>query len=241
MRVIVTRPELAARRTARRLESLGHTALLLPLAEPVHDPLAVERSFGWPHATIAVTSAEAVRAMQLLGRALSPHLDTTLFSVGSATSNAAIDAGFRNVVTSDGGGRELGYAISDRFTTHGRPSAPLIYIAGEPRSSSFEERLAALGIRHLTVCGYRMKAVSHHRDHLHSLLVEGRVDAVLFYSRETAERFFSLPVFADNRQILERSIFLCLSPNIANAVPGEYANSTVVATTPNEDCLLDLL
>lgn len=241
MRVIVTRPEFSAHRTARRLEKLGHQVLILPLLEPLHDPLAAEQGLRLPHAAIAVTSAEAIRAMQLLGRALAVHLRTPLFSVGKATSNAASEAGFQTVVTSIGGGVELGEAINERFTIYGRPAEPVLYIAGDPRTPNFEERLAALGIRHVTACGYRMRAASYDQGYLHSMLVAEPLDAVLLYSRETAEHFFRLPVFTDNRHVLERAIFLCLSPNIARAVPAEFGNSTVVASTPQEDSLLDLL
>lgn len=241
MRVIVTRPELSARRTARRLEELGHTAALLPLSRPVHDPLAAEQGLRKPHCALAVTSAEAIRALQLLGSALEPHLYTTMFSVGRATSNAAQEAGFHTVITSGGNGADLARRIDTHFKEFGTPAEPLLYIGGNPRTPLFEKSLAELYIASLTVGGYRMAEVEYGETYLSSQLDDLPVDAVLFYSRETAERFFRLPVFADGWQALEDSVFLCLSANVAAAVPAQLRKSAVVATIPEEEGLLDLL
>ncbi len=239
MRVIVTRPELSGRRTARRLEELGHTPVLLPLSRPVHDPLAAEQGLRRPHSAVAVTSAEAVRAIQLLGSALEPYLDSTVFSVGKATSHAAHDSGFRTIVTSGGNGADLADRIDEHFRQAGPATDPLLYIAGEPRAPLFEKRLDEHGIVHDTVCAYRMAEIEYGLQHLSTELAGA--DAVLFYSRETVERFFRLPIFADGLDPVRHGIFLCLSPNVAAAVPAELQVGTVVATSPEEEGLLDLL
>ncbi|WJH41339.1 hypothetical protein N7E02_13085 [Aliirhizobium terrae] len=63
MRVLVTRPKLSAARTAERLISMGHEPVLMPLSEAVHHPQAAAEAFRTPYAALAVTSAEALRAI----------------------------------------------------------------------------------------------------------------------------------------------------------------------------------
>ena len=94
MRVLITRPESRAGKTVAKLEELGHEVARLPLSTPIHDRAAAETAVATPHASIAVTSAEAVRGLAELGFALAPHLGTKVFAVGKATAFAARAAGF---------------------------------------------------------------------------------------------------------------------------------------------------
>ena len=73
MRLLVTRPQPAAEATARRLEVMGHQPLLLPLARAEHLPEAARKALELPHAAVALTSAEAVRALAELGADLEPY------------------------------------------------------------------------------------------------------------------------------------------------------------------------
>jgi uroporphyrinogen-III synthase len=55
MRVLITRPESRAGKTAAKLVELGHEVARLPLFTPVHDRAAAEDAIATPHASIAVT------------------------------------------------------------------------------------------------------------------------------------------------------------------------------------------
>ncbi len=113
MRVIVTRPEFSARRTAARLAELGHTPVLLPMSRPVHKPEVALEALQAPHAALAITSAEAIRALSLLGPVLAGHLATPLLAVGRATAEAAIALGFTTVIDGGGSGTQLAEAAAD--------------------------------------------------------------------------------------------------------------------------------
>jgi uroporphyrinogen-III synthase len=142
MRVLVTRPEASARKTAARLEKLGHTPIVVPLAEPVHDKDATLAALARRHSAIAVTSGEAINALLLIGNALDRHLLTTVFAVGRTTSRLAEQAGFRTVLTTDDGdGDALAALIIDHRRDFGVAPEPLLYLAGTPRSNAFETKL----------------------------------------------------------------------------------------------------
>lgn len=241
MRVLITRPESRAGKTAAKLGELGHEVVRLPLFTPIHDRAAAEAAIATPHACIAVTSAEAVRGLAELGFALAPHLGTKVFAVGKATAFAARAAGFRNIEASVGGGPELASLILDYYAMAGRPKLPVLYLAGEKRMGRFEKILAENDLECVVAETYRMEPIPYSLEEQQAMLVERKADAVFFFSREAANAFFGLDVFHQSREVIRKTLFLCLSRNIAEAVPEELRNSAVVSDRPDEDELIDLL
>lgn len=234
MRVLVTRPEQSARRTADRLADLGHHAILLPLTRALHRPDIAETALKEPHAALVLTSAEAARVLLSLDD-LSPYLDETLYAVGEATAGAAQEIGFRNVRTGSGTGSELARMIAADAPIS---DAPLLYLAGCPRSASFEEGLLAAKIPLRVAEIYEMVAVPYDENTLARIL-EPPVDAVLLYSREAARLFFEL--VAPYAGALETTRIICLSDNVAAAVPPEFHRKIKIAPHADETGLLALL
>ena len=241
MRVLITRPESRAGKTAAKLAELGHDVERLPLFMPVHDRAAIEAAMATPHAAIAVTSAEAVRGLAELGSALAPHLATPIFAVGKATAHAARAAGFQNVDASIGGGAELASLVLTHYAAAGRPSQPILYLAGEKRMGRFEKLLAENDLQYVVAETYHMEPIRYSLERQQAMLVTTKADAVFFFSREAANAFFALDVFQQSHEAIRKTLFLCLSRNIAEAVPEELKNSAVVSDNPDEDELIDLL
>lgn len=241
MRVLITRPESRAGKTAAKLKELGHEVARLPLFTPVHDRAAAEAAVATPHASIAVTSPEAMRGLAELGFALAPHLGTKVFAVGKATAHTARAAGFRNVEASIGGGPELASLVINYYAAAGHPSQPILYLAGEKRMGRFEKLLAENDLECVVAETYRMEPIPYSMEEQQAMLVDVKADAVFFFSREAANAFFALDVFRQSREAIRKTLFLCLSRNIAEAVPEELQNSAVVSDTPDEDELIDLL
>jgi len=239
--VLVLRPEQAAARTARKLAALGHETARLPLSRPEHDIEAVKAALAERHSAIAITSAEVARLFGRIGDALDRHLLTTVFSVGQASAEAAGEAGFRTVLTPGGDGRDLADMIVAHCRDFGMPAEPILYLAGVPRAAGFEARLAEAGIPLRTVAAYRMTPVTPGAADIESALLQPVPDAVLFYSRESARAFFSLPPLEEAPERFLSTLMLCMSENVAKAVPQRFAALTVVALSPNEESLLDLL
>jgi uroporphyrinogen-III synthase len=240
MRVLITRPENRAGTTAAKLAELGHEVVSFPLFAAVSDQHALRAALGVPHSAIAMTSAEAVRGLVELGEALGPHLRTPVFAVGKATARAARNAGFADVVVSGGGGTELARVVIDHHADT-PPTLPILYLAGEKRMGRFEKLLAESGFECVVAETYRMEPIVYSIEQQQALLVDRKADAVMFYSRETANAFFDLAIFTQSREAIARTLFLCLSRNIAEAVPEELRLSAVVSDNPDEDELIDLL
>ncbi|WP_313527943.1 uroporphyrinogen-III synthase [Shinella sp.] len=240
MRVLVTRPAPAAARTARKLAALGHETVTMPLSEAEHDIDAARAALAERHSAIAITSAEVARLIGKIGPALDRHLLTTVFSVGQASAQAAEEAGFRTVLTPGGDGKDLANMIVEHCRDFGMPAEPILYLAGHPRAAGFETRLNAAGIPLRTVECYRMAPLVPRRTEVEALL-KPVPDAVLLYSRETARTFFELSPLMETPERFLSTLMLCMSANVAKAVPQRFTALTVVASAPNEESLLDLL
>ena len=241
MRVLVTRPAPAAARTARKLAALGHETVTLPLAEAEHDLDAARAALAERHSAIAITSTEVARLLGRIGPSLDRHLLTTVFAVGQTSAQAAEEAGFRTVLTPGGDGKDLGNMIVEHCRDFGMPAEPILYLAGNPRASGFEARLTEAGIPLRTAECYRMSPSVPKRTETEAALLRPVPDAVLLYSRETARTFFELSPLMEVPERFLSTLMLCMSANVAKAVPQRFGALTVVASTPSEESLLDLL
>jgi uroporphyrinogen-III synthase len=241
MRILITRPEGRAEGTAAKLVELGHEPESFPLFQPVRDIEIARTALATPHSAIAVTSAEAMRVLADLGDGLTPYLGAKVFAVGRATARAAREAGFTDIEAGSGGGLELGNLVVSHFMRNGRPDLPVLYLAGEKRMNRFERVLGENGIPCFVAETYRMQEIPYTIEQQQAVLVAQKADGVFFYSRETADAFFALDIFRVSHDAIRKTLFFCLSRNIAEAVPEDLQNSAVASDSPDEDELIDLL
>jgi uroporphyrinogen-III synthase len=227
MRVIVTRPETDALRTADRLAGMG--------LEPVLSPVLVVRATGTavpngPFDGVLATSANAFLD------AFPPSLTTApLFAVGEATAAAGRRAGFSEVHTSPG----RAYDVAEDVRRLAPARARLLYLAGRARTDTLETRLAEAGF-HLTVIEtYAADPAEALAEQAISAL---RQDSpmVLHYSARSAEIFLRLAIRAGLFDAVLRCAHLCLSEAVAR--PLREAGAQVrVAPKADEGALLALL
>lgn len=235
-RVLVTRPEPGAGRTAGRLRELGFKPLVLPLSQT--RPLTPDTAaLPADAAAVAVTSANALRhasAGLIDGLAALP-----CHAVGERTAAAARHAGLRSATAGPGDAEALAKAIAPALA--GRT---LVYLCGRERFPAFEERLAAAGVQVHPVETYDTVALEPSDETVLALLAGRSVDAVLLYSVKAAQaaaglfrRRALLPQF-------ERAAIFSLSARIAAAFaascPG-HRGRTHVAPKPDEQALLGRL
>jgi uroporphyrinogen-III synthase len=240
MRVLVTRPPHPGERTARRLAEMGHEPIMLPLSAPAHDPDAAFAALANSDGPISVTSAEAIRVLTERPDDLAPYLSRPLFAVGDVTAEEARTAGFTDVIASSGDGADLADRIAQRDTA--RSDKPnLLYLAGSPRAETFEARAAELGLTVTTVECYRMRRLDIPDQLLRDLFSAHEPDAILFYSRRTAEDFFALKEISANLDALIGVRLLCLSQAIADAIPVTLQGQSATPDSPDEAALLSLL
>jgi uroporphyrinogen-III synthase len=183
MRLIVTRPEPDATRTAQALIRLGHAAILSPMLD-----ISRAKDARFPKElfqAVLITSSNAAR--MLAGHPdRSLIADAPIFAVGDRSALEARRAGFRNVRSASGTMEDLaGLAVVELSPAGG----PLLYAAGEVQAGDLAGVLSERGFTVHTSVLYRAEPRARLSGVATDALQSGGVDGILFYSRRSAEAF----------------------------------------------------
>lgn len=226
MRLLVTRPEADAARTAQALRARGHEALVAPLLRVE----AIAADFGISFDAVLMTSANAARAVAAHPR-VGELVGLPCLTVGDRSAEAARAAGFTRVASADG-------ALADlvRLATQGH-ARRLLYLAGEDRAGDLAGELARHGLAVETVVVYRAVAL----DTLPAGIAQARLDGVLHYSSRSAATLLRLAAAAGALNTLLGLPHYCLSAEVAAPLRQAGAARIAVASSPTESALLTLL
>jgi uroporphyrinogen-III synthase len=230
MRLLLTRPEPDAARSADALRQRGHAVLVAPLTRL--EPVAAE--FSGPFAALLMTSANAVRAAAQHARASELRM-LPVVTVGARTAQVARAAGFADVTSADGALGDLVRLVAARVQ-HG---ARVLYLAGEHRAGDVGGDLGRHGIAVETAVIYRAAAREELAGDLLASL--GSLDGALHYSRRSAEILLRL---ADRAGVLGPMLGLshyCLSAEVARPLQAAGAARLKVAAHPDENALFALI
>jgi uroporphyrinogen-III synthase len=235
VRVLVTRPEGDAERTAAALRRRGHDVLLAPM---LRVELVADAEIGagrW--ACVAMTSANAARSIAWHAR-MRALASLPVFTVGRQTAAAAREAGFTRVESADGDLHELARLLAARCK--GLPGA-VLYLAGEDRAGDLAGALGAHGLRVATCVIYRTVEVGTLPDEVRRALRAGALAAVLHFSRRSAQAF--VRALAD-AGLVDKSLGMrhyCLSPQVREPLVAAGIQDIQVAAKPDEESLLALV
>jgi uroporphyrinogen-III synthase len=233
VRILLTRPQADAERTAAALRARGHEAILAPLLDIAIVPDA-ELGDG-PWAAILVTSANAVRA--IAGHRRRDALrGIPVFTVGRHTAQDMRAAGFIAVTSADGNVTDLANLAATRMN----PGARLLYLAGEERSGDLAGTLRAKNFVVDAVLVYRV-VVAATLPAQATAALSGEIDGVLHFSRRSAEAFLTVARTAGLLEAaLAKPVHYCLSARIAEPLAQAGAVNIRIAARPEEAALIEL-
>ena len=230
MRLLVTRPEPDAARTAASLRARGHEVVLAPLLriELLDFELPDE-----PWSAVVMTSANAARAVADHPRRAA-LIAREAFAVGRHTAEAARAAGFRTVHSADGDKDDLADFLRAR---RGEAFGPLLHLAGEERAGD----LAAGGLSMVTVVTYRAVKVQHFAPEVAAALARRALDGVLHFSARSAQAYLDC---ASREGILEAAlapVHVCISRQVAQPLAAAGAAAIRIAPRPDEAAMIELV
>ena len=153
MRLLLTRPEPDAQRTAAALRQRGHTVIIAPLMR-IESLSDAEIGVG-PWAAILITSANAAHAIAAHPRKKA-LAGVPVFAVGDRSAQAMRDSGFADVSSADGGVGDLARLVGERMT----PGSSLLYLAGAERSGDLAAKLGTRNFAVQTTVVYRAVAAA---------------------------------------------------------------------------------
>jgi uroporphyrinogen-III synthase len=230
MRVLVTRPQPDAARTATRLAALGHVAIIGPLLQ--FEALEIRKFPAGRFAAVVATSANAMRAVA--SSALEPFRFVPFYAVGSHTAAAAREAGFENVTDCHGDAAALAAVLAREIAAPAR----ILHLAGEDRAQDLGRLLASSGIEVEVLELYRMRPVE--RFGTSAALIGSGLDAVLHFSPRSAATFVALAEREGLATVAQKLRHFCLSQAVADAL-APLGVTPEIAAQPNEAALFALL
>jgi uroporphyrinogen-III synthase len=197
--ILLLRAADDAARSAAELQKRGHRLVLSPVIEIV--PLGLPLPEG-PFDGVIATSAQAFKFMP---REDAEQLRTLpLLCVGSRGALAALRLGFPQALIIAPDAKSLTPQIIAKLP----PPAHFLYLAGEDRKPDLEDDLAAAQFQVTIHEMYSAEAAEKLTSQALSAIEDGAIDAILHYSRRSAEIFLSL---AEEAQLdLSRPAHICL-------------------------------
>lgn len=231
-RVLVTRPEEAARKTMALVRSAGHEPLLAPVL--AMRPLEVT---GRPHAevpwqAVLVTSRHAVSA------AVRFAADLQAFAVGEGTAAALRARGVEPSAIADGDGGSLAVLVGARLEP---AMGPLLHPTGEVRAAALTDGLLAAGFDYRPWPVYAADPVDALPPAIGQALAAGGIDAVTLHSPRSARLFIELLRRDGLASTTDGLVGLALSANVATAAAALDWRELRVAPRPDERGMAALL
>lgn len=235
MRILVTRPDDEAQRTAEALRALGHEPVVAPVLRIVARP-DVDLGAG-PWDAVLMTSGNAARAL-----AQHPRCDELkglpLFVVGPQTAAAARAQGFSDVTASEGDSAALMRLVRERCQN---PALRLLYLAGNDVARDLAGDLRACGLGITAVVVYHAIAAISLPDEVKAALQNGAIDGAVHYSRRSASIFVDCAA-ADGLVPQIRALrHFCLSARSSEPLQEIGAPDIRIAAKPASAALMDLL
>src|SRR5258708_6125255 len=239
MAILVTRPQPDNATTVAALRARGFEVLPAPMLR--FEPVAFQDDADARYGAVIVTSANALRAVEGQG-AITRLKQLPLFAVGERTAETARQTGFRNVIVADGDATALRdlMVASVRAKTF-KKTTTLLYLAGADLARDLAGELGERGFDVVTQTTYRMAPIVSLPREGCDAFAESRGEAVLHYSRRSARAFLDA-ARAGGVEISALAIpQCCLSEAVASIVRDAGATQVMVARTPDEKALFEVL
>jgi len=232
MHVLVTRPLEDATRTAQRLATRGHRALIAPLLE-VRSFDGTELALDDVQAILA-TSGNGIRALARR----SPRRDIAVFAVGTRTAAVACAEGFARVLDAEGDAEALAALVQRRLQPH---AGSLLHATGADSQDDLHALLERSGFRVRSCVLYEAHPVPFLGSAACEALRDGSLDAVLIFSPRSARLLVERVREAGLADSCGRLIACCISQAAALMLQDLDVGAIRVAERPDQDSLIALL
>ena len=239
MAVLVTRPNPDDETTASALRARGFEVLRAPMLR--FEPVAFHDDEDARYGAVIVTSANALRgiAPHLKGNRL---LKLPLFAVGEHTASAARGIGFEKIIPANGDATALrDLVLASVKAKELKKSSTLLYLAGADLARDLAGELGERGFSVVTHTTYRMVPLSSLPRETCDAFAANQVEAVLHYSRRSARAFLEAARAAGVEISALAIPQCCISDAVASIVRDAGATQVMVAASPHENALFEVL
>lgn len=213
MRLLITRPEPDASRTAALVRDQGHEPILCPVSETrfLRFQTPAIRPDG-----LLVTSRNGVRALAAQETAQTGVPSWTscpIVCVGDKTARLARDMGWSCVHSGDGSVEDLTDVLTRLYSPTTAPR--WLYATCPEHTGDLAGDLSAHGYVIETAYTYTTQPRAALPESVISQIADGKIDGILLFSRRSAQIFVDLVRKADLDNALNSVSFICLSQAVS--------------------------
>lgn len=230
MKVLVTRAEPGAARTAAALKERGLIPVIAPMLT-IRPSRQIELDLSGVQA-LAFTSANGVRAWA--GVREERHLPA--LCVGDATAAAAREAGFADTLSAGGDVGDLIQLIRKRLD---KAAGRIVHVRGSHVAGDLAGNLRAAGFEAEEAAAYEAVSAETLPEVAREALERKQLSLVLFHSSRAAAAFTALVDYADLTDRLSHLIAVAISDQAAGSLIRSDWLAVKIAETPDEAALLE--
>lgn len=231
--VVITRPIEDAKDYAAEVSAEGFKALVEPMLridQADFDVPDLARYDG-----IVVTSANAVECFVKGGGI---RADVPVYCVGKHTADAALKAGFFDVVSVDGIGADL---LAHVLTVPDVQSKTFLHLCGRHLAFPLVERLRENGVVADSLVVYDSVQVDDFSNEFIECLKHGEIGAVTFFSKRTADAFVFLVNQSGSEAYFKGIKALLISEAVVECVRVLPWQNILVSDTPDRVGMMQIL
>lgn len=228
--VLITRPLAESQKIAQILAAKGHRCLIEPMLniQPVRSARSeIQALSAKSFQAIILTSQHALQGIQVPAELLA----LPVYAVGMKTARSARKAGFSTIHTGTQGISGLTELIGRNTTAR---LGSLLYLRAQQISQPVQPLLSQYHIQEIIT--YRALPSTQLSEATQKMLNAGQVNAILFFSRQSAMAFQA----AAQGTSLNHVMALCISPAVALALDPASWGPVHSALQPSQAALLTL-
>ncbi len=227
--VLLTRPQAESEVFAALLRQRGLQSFIEPMLTIVSQPVRIPDLSDTQG--LVFTSANGIRIFS----ELSAERHLPVYTVGRESALAAIEAGFENIISGEGGVDGL-LPLMDKeaLVRNGRR---LLYLSGADKSRTF----SVPGIEVENIVIYKAVATDSFTASFIQTLQSGKITDALFFSARTAQAFTRLLTESDRTNDVRTIRALCISVAVLECVRHLPWADVRVAVKPGRRGMLELL
>lgn len=221
---LIIRSQTGADATAAKVANLGYCPIILPAAIlcPTNNIININNI-----QAILITSSNAPR----LAKLNDDILKIPVFAVGDATKQAAIEAGFENVISAGGDASALAVLTADRLKPN---NGALMHLRGLEVAGDVKGLLNACGFEVKTTTIYETIENPEFVLNINNILKENS-GIVLFHSPKGAQRFRKYADFS----LLSHWTAICISSATMVSIDEPAWKQIHAAISPNEASMME--
>lgn len=216
-KILLTRPDHQAQKTAQFLASHGHETVIVPML------VLEKKTYAQPdyhkYKTLIITSANSFHFWDMT----QVNRNTPLIVVGPQTKRTAQDQGFTNILNIDGTAKDIKAALGND---------PALHIGGLHITQNFGHCVDRLIV-------YEAHTVNTMPDTCRAALQTKSIDLILLYSARTARTFSRLIKEEKLQKTLQNISVLSISEKVLDCVRVLPWKNTYTASEPNGSAMIE--